>query len=136
MHRVIYRSRGGNTKRLADAIAERLGLRAEAVDGRSAPAGAGVLFVGASVYAGDMDAEMRAYLQKLDDACADRAVVFGTGAGKKSMRDQVAAILEPKGIPVEEEAFFCKGSFLLANRGRPNRQDCDEAAAFAEKFVK
>lgn len=135
MNKVVYASRKGNTKKLADAIAKGLGVSAEAVGGDTPPSGADILFIGASIYAGEIDPGMKAYLSRLEAGCADRAAVFGTAAGSKSARDQIAAILEGKGIPVEGEAFFCKGSFLFANRGRPDIRDCEQAAAFAQRIA-
>ena len=135
MIKVVYCSKGGNTKKLADAMAESIGVHAENVSEKLDPEQAELLFIGASVYAGKMAPKMQAYLSALKPGAAERVVVFGTGFTETSMRDAVAAILADKNIPVEAEAFCCKGSFLLANRGKPDADDCRRAAAFAANLA-
>ncbi|MCC8042499.1 MAG: flavodoxin domain-containing protein [Oscillospiraceae bacterium] len=58
---VRYFSRGGNTKKLADVIAETVGCKAEQIptpiDGK-----ADILFLGASVYWGGISAEVKDYI--------------------------------------------------------------------------
>lgn len=135
MIRVVYFSRGGNTRRLAEAVAGEVGTQAESVAELMYVQGADLLFVGASAYAGDIGAEMREYLAKLTPGDVGRVAVFGSAAGKKSMRDVVAAVLEPNGIPVEKEAFLCKGAFLIVNRGKPDAADCAGAREFARKIA-
>lgn len=134
MNQVVYASRGGNTKKLAEAIAKGAGARAQAVADAGTGTQADVLFVGGSIYAGKIDGGLRTYLQGLDAAKVGRVVVFGTAAGKKSALEEVRGILSPKGIAVSDEAFQCPGSFLLAHRGRPNDDDLREAEAFAKRM--
>ena len=132
MNKVVYVSRGGNTKKMADAIAKGAGATAEAAPG-SKGTFADVLFVGGSIYAGKMDKQLREYLEALTPQAAGKVVVFGTAAGVKSLLSEVQSMLLPKGIAVDGEAFQCKGSFLLANRGRPNVDDIKAAEEFARK---
>ena len=132
MNRVVFFSRGGNTKRLADAVAKGVGTSAVPADQFSGSAD--VLFIGASIYAGSIDAKLRQFLVGLKPSQARCVVVFGTSAGKKTALPEVKSILEPHGIPVSDDAFHCKGSFLLANRGRPNDEDLKQAEAFAKRI--
>lgn len=134
MNKVIYASRGGNTKKLAAAIAKGAGCEASSVDSAANMEEADILFVGGSIYAGKIDGSLRKFLEGVSASQARSVVVFGTAAGNKSALAEVKTILEPKGIKVSDEAFQCRGSFLLANRGRPNDEDLKHAEEFARKI--
>ena len=133
MDKVVYYSRGGNTKKLADTVAEEIGVSAVSVEEYDLTDKADTLFVGTSIYVGKMDSKMRTFLEKLDSSNVKKVVVFGTGAGEKSALDEVKSILEPLRIVVSEAYFHCKGSFLLANRGRPNEEDLEGVKKFTRK---
>ena len=126
---VRYLSRGGNTKRLAEAVAKALDVRAksveEPVEGR-----ADVVFLCASVYGGSPD---RAVLNYVKQNARDigRLVVLSTSASGKSTHTRLKAAAEDMGVQVSEAYFHCPGAFLMLHRGRPNAEDCAKAAAFA-----
>ena len=134
MNKVIYASRGGNTKKLAAAIARGAGCEAFSVDSAANIEGVDTLFVGGSIYAGKIDSSLRKFLEELSASQVQNVVVFGTAAGNKSALAEVKMILEPKGINVSDEAFQCRGSFLFTNRGRPNDEDLKHAEEFAGKI--
>lgn len=129
---VRYYSRSGNTKKLADAIAGAIGTTAKTVDVTLAEP-VDLLFLGGALYAGSMDAHVLEFINTLTSEEVKRVAVFSTAAGGKSIHPKVKEVLAGKNIPVMEEHFQCRGKFLLANKGRPNAQDCADAAAFAKK---
>jgi flavodoxin I len=136
MNVVVYASKGGNTKKLAEAVAAAIGAAAQPV-AEVGPFDAPVdtLFVGGSLYAGKIDGALRKFLQGLTAGQVTRVAVFGSAAGNKSALDEIRALLNGTGITVYEKAFQCRGSFLLANRGRPNQDDLNNAAQFAQEAV-
>ncbi|HWR23084.1 MAG TPA: flavodoxin family protein [Feifaniaceae bacterium] len=131
MNQVVYVSRGGNTKKLAESIARGAGTAAVPVERYAAQGSTDILYVGASIYAGSIDPKMREFLAGLNASEVKRVVVFGTSAGKKSALPEVKSILEPRGVAVSDDAFHCRGAFLLANRGRPSEEDLKQAETFA-----
>jgi flavodoxin len=135
MNAVIYASRGGNTKKLAEAVARGAGAEAQSVENAVCPERTDILFVGASIYAGKIDDRLRRFLQALDPKQAAKAVVFGSAAGNKTALSEVKSILKPKGIQVSEEEFHCRASFLLLNRGRPDAKDMERAEDFAKRIA-
>ncbi|MDR1068716.1 MAG: flavodoxin [Clostridiales Family XIII bacterium] len=136
MNAVVYASKGGNTRKLAEAVAAAVGACAQPVEEvRPFDAPIDTLFVGGSIYAGKIDGALRKFLQGLDSGHVTRIAVFGSAAGNKSALDEVRAILTGTGITVYDRAFQCRGSFLLANRGRPNQDDLNKAAQFAREVA-
>ena len=98
---VRYYTKTGNTKRLAEAVANAVGAEAlplespieEAVD---------VLFLGNSYYAFNIDPEVRAFLRKLDKEKVGRIVNFGSAALLNSTYSKVKAEADKAGIPMDE----------------------------------
>ena len=134
MNSVIYASKGGNTKKLADAVARAIGTEATPLGQLEMLPATDILFVGASIYAGKIDGKLRAFLAGLESSQVKSVAVFGTAATNQSALPEIRSILRSNGIPVLDEAFHCRGSFLLAHRGRPNDEDLKEAAAFAKRI--
>lgn len=128
---VRYYTKTGNTKRLAEAIADALGVQAlpitepvtEKVD---------VLFLGNSYYAFTIDPEVRAFIRSLDKNKIGKIVNFGSAALLNSTYKKVKSEAEKAGIPMDEREFHCKGEFKAMHKGRPNSEDLAAAAAFAK----
>ena len=60
---VRYYSKGGNTEKLADAIAEAVGVEAETVD-RPLDERTDIVFLGSAVYANGIDESVKRFLRK------------------------------------------------------------------------
>ena len=130
---IRYFSRGGNTKKLAEAIAESLGKEALTTD-VPLKEDVDILFLGSSVYAYGVDDEVKRFIKGIH-VRVGKVVGFSTAALVKSTYKQVGKLLKEKGIPQAKEEFYCKGSFGPMHKGRPNDEDCKKAAAFARKIA-
>lgn len=131
---VRYVSRGGNTKKVAEAIAKAAGV--EALD-CTVPVTkpTDMLFLGGAVYAFTLDENMTAFIKSLDSGLVKAAAVFGTSALVKSGNRKLTGLLKKKGIHVIDESFYCRGEFSGKHLGRPDENDLEQAARFAEKAV-
>ena len=131
---VRYYTKTGNTKRLAQAIADAIGVEAlplstpveEPVD---------ILFLGNSYYAFTIDPEVRAFIASLDKTKVGRIVNFGSAAMLNSTLKKVKAEAVRVGIPVDAHEFHCRGEFKGIHKGKPDENDLKAAAAFARKIV-
>ena len=127
---VRYYTKTGNTKRLAEAVAQTLGVAAfpisEPVD---------LLFLGNSYYAFSIDPEVKNFVQSLDPEKVGKIVNFGSAAMLNSTYKKVKAEADKAGIPMEEKEFHCRGEFKGVHKGRPNADDLKAAAAFAATFL-
>ena len=131
---VRYYTKTGNTKRLAEAVADALGVEAlpistpvtEAVD---------ILFLGNSYYAFSIAPEVRAFVRSLDKEKVGKIVNFGSAAMLNSTYKKVKAEADKVGIPMNEREFHCKGEFKGVHKGKPDGEDLEAAADFARKIV-
>ncbi|MCR5255214.1 MAG: flavodoxin [Acetatifactor sp.] len=126
---VRYLSRSGNTKVLADKIAEVAGVQAVSIEAADAAITepVDVLFVGGALYAYGIDKKLEDYLKSLNKENVKKAVVFSTSWISKHSIDLMKKALKEAGIPVEEEAFHAKN--------RPSDDKLKEAENFAKKFI-
>jgi flavodoxin len=135
MHQVIYDSRGGNTKKVADAIAQELGVSAMDVKTASLVSDDGVVFLGSGCYGGNPGENMTRFIEA-NDFRGRRVALFGTsggGAGKEV--EVMEAALKEKGADIMG-SYFCKGQMaLLFSRGHPNPADINAAREFARRMA-
>ena len=132
---VRYYTQTGNTKRLAEAIANELGVEAlpltapitEKVD---------VLLLGNSYYAFTIAPEVRDFVAGLNKAMVGKIVNFGTAAMMNSTYKKVRSVASTRDIPVLDREFHCKGEFKGMNKGRPNEDDLKAAREFAKSLRK
>lgn len=130
---IRYYTRGGNTKKLADAIAEAIGVEAKTT-AEPLTEDVDILFLGSSVYAYGVDDEVKKFIKEID-VKVGKAVNFSTAAIIKSTYKQVAKLLAEKNITFAKEEFACRGSFAVMHKGKPDANDCKAAADFAKKIV-
>ena len=131
---IRYYTKGGNTRRLAEAMGEAIGVAALPLDAPIEEP-VDVLLLGNSYYAFTIDPEVRDFVRSLDPSKVRSIVNFGSAALMNSTRKKVKAEADKVGIPVDEREFHCKGEFKGMNRGRPNADDLRAAAQFAKGIV-
>lgn len=131
---VRYYTKTGNTRKLAEAVAEAVGAQALPL---SAPIEepVDILFLGNSYYAFSIDPEVREFVRSLDPVKVGRIVNFGSAAMLNSTCKKVKAEADKAGIPMDEREFHCRGAFKGLHRGRPNAEDMKAAAAFARQIA-
>ena len=131
---VRYYTKTGNTKRLAEAVAEAVGTEALPL-GAPIEEPVDILFLGNSYYAFSIDPEVRDFVRSLSGSRVGRIVNFGSAAMLNSTYKKVKAEADKVGVPMDEREFHCKGEFKGVHKGRPNGEDLKAAAAFAKSIV-
>ncbi|MCM1254432.1 MAG: flavodoxin [Clostridium sp.] len=130
---VRYYTRSGNTQKLAEAIAAAVGVEAETTE-KPLTEDVDILFLCSSVYAYGVDESVKRFIAGIYVKVGE-VVNVSTAALIKSTYKQVGKLLKEKGILQAEEEFYCKGSFGAMHKGKPDENDCKNAAAFAKKIV-
>jgi len=132
---VFVDSRGGNTRKVADAIAEEMGTRARDVT-TSSPDDARILFLGSGTYGGKPGGPMMKFIGS-GDFSGRKLAIFGTSAslaGGQNMIVTLTDTLKQKGATVLG-SYHCRGKTFLVNRGHPNKDDLDNAKKFAKEML-
>jgi Flavodoxins len=129
-----YFSRGGNTQKVAEAIAKKAKIEAKDCS-KPITKTVDLLFLGGSVYGFGLDGALKKFVRELDPEKVKMVALFGTSAIIKSGNKEMRKLLSDKGIIVMEKEFYCRGSFTLMNMGSPNDKDLKRAAEFARDVL-
>ena len=141
---LVYFSRSGNTRQIAKAIAQELGINPidiNAVDLDTEPpnvADADMLVVGSGTYGGKPGKEMVNFLKNLPFVTGKKAACFATCAtnAKRALKT-MQEILTDKGYTVVDN-FSCFGQYgkiLAASQlGHPTAKELNQAREWAKKL--
>ena len=125
---VRYLSKLGNTKRIAEAIADGAGVEAVSITEQpSVEEHADILFLGGAPYANIMAPELRAYAESLSSDKIGRVVLFTTSNWSRRTVRALRKILTEKGIPVDREYFYAHMTRIKART--------DAAREFAKRII-
>lgn len=131
---VRYYSKSGNTKKIAEVIAEQAGVSAkpisEPVEGQI-----DVLFLGTGIYAFDIDPDLKNYIQTLNPKDIQKVVVFSTAAIVKSAYEKTKKYLNERGLTVSDKEYHCPGHYMFLRNGRPNSDDLRQAEVFTKSII-
>ena len=133
MFEVVYHSRSGNTKKVAEAIAAELGVKAEDVKAKKGLAKGSFVFLGSGCYIGKPGKELREFVAG-NEFGRRQVALFGTSAAGRG--DEVRAmeeLLKPTGALIRGN-FYCKGRFLCLNRKHPSDEELAKAREFAKEM--
>ena len=123
---VRYYSRLGNTKTIAEAIAEGAGVKAVSVtDEPELSQRVDVLYLGGAPYANIMAPELKAYAEKLESSKVGKVVLFTTSNWSRRTVLALKKMLKAKNIRVSGEYFY---AHMLHIKGR-----VDAAREFGRK---
>ena len=134
--KVMYHSSTGNTKRIAEAIAETLDIKAEPIGAAALSEAVDLLFLGDGVYFGKPNKETVRFIQQLNPAIVKNVAVFATYGGQANIGEKLKELLQSKQLHVVGEPFICKGkAWGILNRGEPNADCLSEACRYAESIT-
>ncbi|MDH7511266.1 MAG: flavodoxin family protein [Methanolinea sp.] len=132
---VIVFSRGGNTRKVADAIAAELGVPVQDTNA-PLPDGARLVFPGSGGYGGKPGEPLMQFIGS-GNFSGRKAALSGTSGGPEGAKHMMAEMREAllgKGATVIGD-FSCRGKFLFTNRGHPNDEDLANARKFAREMA-
>ncbi|MGD6851861.1 MAG: flavodoxin family protein [Candidatus Bathyarchaeia archaeon] len=141
---VVYASKSGNTKKIADSMAAKLGCQAIKITPQSNPSTVpleayDVVFLGTGLYAGTPNEDLVKYLKTLNLQSPKLFALFITWGGAprsdKVALSKLRAILEGKGQKVLPEHFASYGGWkgVLMKRGHPKTEEIQAAGEWASK---
>jgi flavodoxin I len=131
---VIYFSRKGSTKKVADAIASEFGVTAEDVT-KGTLLKDSFLFLGSGCYGGKPGKQMIKFIENNDFTSRDIALFGTSGGGEGKETEAMKSMLKEKNAHVKG-AYFCQGRYWFANKDKPSDQDVADAKKFAKNMMK
>lgn len=132
----MYHSQTGNTKKVAEAIAEAVGVKAEEISVTNLTETIDLLFIGDGNYGQKIDQKTVNFIKKMTAHQVRNAAIFGTYGGQTGALSQMQELITQQGIQVADRTFGCKGKFwLIFNRNHPDDKDLNAAREFARQMV-
>jgi len=144
---VVYSSRGGNTEKVALAIASELKCKVIKIGKDFDPSTLALedfdmVFIGTGIFGGEPSKDMLRFLktQNFDDDNRQFALFLTWAGGGKSdalASNRVKEYLEAKNQRLLDNCFKCLGAtFGIARRDHPNKADLVEAKKWAKEITK
>ena len=135
MFEVIYYSRSGNTKKVAEAIATELKVQARDVKTRPCIKKNSFVVLGSGCYLTQIGKEMTEFI-KNNDFSGRQVAIFGTsGSGLGIEVSDLQGLLRDKGAIISGK-FYCRGKAFFIGAGHPTNKDLQEAREFARQLTK
>jgi flavodoxin len=134
MFEVVYFSRTGNTKKVAEAIAEELKVTAKDVKTAGVLPHDAFIFLGTGCYGATLPKEISAFMQKNKFRGRIIALFTTSAFGSVSERGLIEKQLTGKGAIITHN-FKCYGHFLSTKKDHPTPQELEKAKAFARTVV-
>lgn len=132
MVQVVYHTKTGHSKKLAQAVAVALGVEAVDTATWQARPGTPMLLLFSGIYAGKTAPQVLDFAHALRPLDAQKVVLFTTSASGQEQQEALRQALAQSGVKTAEKGFVCPGSFLFLRWGRPNQKDLADAVAFAK----
>jgi flavodoxin I len=134
MFEVIYYSRGGNTRKVAEAIADELWTTAKNIRlVGTLPEGA-FIFLGSGCYGSVLVKEISDFIEK-NQLQGRKIALFTTSAfGWGKELSVMEKHLLDKGVNIVGR-FNCFGQFLAVKKGHPDAEELEKAREFARSMI-
>ena len=105
--RYCSKTKFGNTRRIAEAIADGIGVKAVSIDDEpKLQEKVDILFLGGAPYANIMAPELKAYAEDIDPKMVSEVTLFTTSNWSKRTVLALKKMLKGKGISVCEDYFY------------------------------
>lgn len=132
---VRYYSRAGSTKKLAEALAQGIGVKAASTATPLAEP-VDLLFIGGAPYiTSQLAPQLRQFLHQLTVDQVKHIAVFSTSNWKMAIRKQAQRSLADPKIDLLEDSFQSRGSLGAINKSHPTAEECDQVVAFAKRVI-
>ena len=133
---LVYYSKTGHSKKIANAIAAHMRIPAQDIRTDPMLTGVDLLFIVGGIYGGQSDPKMIDYVKRLSVAKVKSAALVTSSAGGTQRQESIRQALAANGIHVLPDEFICRGSFLFFGLGHPSKAEIDNAVEFAESATR
>jgi len=132
---VVYFSRTNHSKKIAEAIATSLQLKAIDVKTKPTLEAVDLLIVVGGIYAGASSPELKEYAESISKQQVRKVLLITSCLSNRQKQDMIREILGKNGIEVAADEFVCRGNFLFFGLGHPNSEEIKAAVSFTKKYV-
>ena len=134
--KIVYHSITGNTRKIAEIIADELGAKAEMISDNMAIQKIDVLFLGDGNYVSTIHNKTKRFIDGLKLENVKNVAIFGTYGGMNNALPKMKVFLQKKGFNVLDECFSCRGqAWGIISIKHPDETDLKAARNFARNII-
>ena len=130
---IRYYTKTGNTKALAQGVAEVCGIEALSVDNKLEE-DVDILFLCNSIYAAGVDNSVKKFIED-NTKSIGQIINISSAAMKTSSYKNIKKLTDQKGLTLSEKEWHCKGQFKIFNKNRPNEADIEDLKNFVKSII-
>ena len=130
---IRYYTQTGNTKKLAEAIAEELGVAAKPVS-EPLEEKTELVFLCNSIYWAGIDKSVKGFVRDNADKIGT-LINVSTAALIESSYGQMKKLAADAGVKLCEKEFHCRGKFSALHAGHPDEADLKAVRKFARSVI-
>ncbi len=131
---IRYYSKFGHTRKMAAVVAEETGAEPLTIES-PIDEPVDVLYLGSAVYAAVVDWRVKKFIKTLSPDKVKNVICFSSAAIITSNYPKIRAMLEARGIKVDDRQFTCRGSMGPVQAGHPNQEDFDNLRKFIKSTI-
>ncbi len=135
MNKIIYFTKSGNSKIMANGLSEVLNIEAINILDKPIIKNIETLIVVSAIYKFQDSPEMRAFIDTFEKDSVNNAIIITLSASGFMSQKKIIEMFHKKEIRTLGEKTF-KSSFLMINKNRPNSGDIDNAKDFIINIIK
>ena len=132
---VVYFSRTGHSKKIAEAIAASLELKAIDVKTKPTLEAVDLLIMVGGIYGGASSPELKSYAESISKQQVRKVLLITSCVSKRQKQEMIRQILVKNGVEVVSDEFICQGNFLFFGIGHPNSEEIKAAGSFVKKYT-
>ena len=132
---VVYSTRTGHSKKIADAIGDELGRKAMDVTNAPKFENVDLLFIVSGIYGKASNQDLIDFAESLTSDQVKKVAFVTSCLSKIHKPEKVQEILRRKHIEVIKDDFVCRGGMLVFYVGHPNKSDIADAVAYVHSVI-
>ncbi len=130
MFEVVYFSRTGNTRKVAEAIADELGVTARNIKAIDKLSPDSFVFLGTGCYGAVLPKDITIFLKR-NQFKGRKIALFTTSCfGSVSERSLLEKQIGNQGTEITDN-FYCLGHWMTLKKSHPNQQELENARSYA-----
>lgn len=132
---VVYATKTGHSKKIAEAIGEALKIDVYNVKKPLILVNIDMLFIVGGIYGGKSAPELMCFVNSLESKEIKKAAVITSSASKSGTQADIKKLLADKGIETIANDYKCRGKFLFVAMGHPNSEEIAGAVEYAKQAI-
>lgn len=133
--KVVYATKTGHSRKIAQAIAQKLNVEPMNIKENPQIKEVDLLFIVGGIYGGQSLPELIQFAESLDKDKVGKVALITSCTSKNTPQSLIRTKLLENGIKVVDDEFICQGNFLFFGLGHPNKSEISNAVEYSKRLL-